>query len=164
MPDERVHLLLPLESYHVTLIGLWVRKSYSSVDAYNQHNASQLAKLTALDAQLVSQFPAPFAMLANVEHAHQQFRVDLTPDETSRVVYHNQQNTVKSAYPSLPLPSPHMSLGYRRNNKARFTPAEEERVAAVCRTLPRVLHFGTPRVCAFKDMINFVPVFSASGK
>lgn len=157
--SDRVHLLLPPASYHVTIMGLWVRKGFPSAVAYNQHNQDNKAKLAELDALLAK---APILrMRADTTESHKLYNVQLSPaDQEATTVLYHQQNCVKTAYPALPLSHPHMTLAYRRNNRAQLTAAEEERVISVMKTLPPVLSFSAPRVCAFIDMLNFVPIFN----
>ena len=155
---DRVYLPLPATSYHVTIAGLWFRKAYPSAQAYNQHNDAQKAKLAALDADLAA-LP-PLRLNSDIHEAAAQYSIALAPaDQNATALLHRAQNVIKGAYPALRLSHPHMSLGYKRTNNAQLTLAETEHIAAVMRTLPPVLTYGAPRVCAYRDMTAFIPIF-----
>eukprot|EP01102_Stenamoeba_stenopodia_P005035 TRINITY_DN15538_c0_g1_i1.p1 TRINITY_DN15538_c0_g1~~TRINITY_DN15538_c0_g1_i1.p1 ORF type:complete len:211 (-),score=46.86 TRINITY_DN15538_c0_g1_i1:75-707(-) len=154
---KHAQAMLPLNSLHVTIKGLWTQKSFSSVKDYNKHLLKSLPGLNAMKKSL-AETGSEFTLKVS---GTKPVTVYLQPADQPTKDLLNKWDKIINECANLKNPYEqkyHLSLSYLYNYDAVVTEREEREALRVVNTIPQLLSFKPPHLCKFNDMTEFIPL------
>lgn len=158
-----VNAVLPVESFHVTLVNIVTRNSFPSKKMYNEKILENLSRLNSLQQYLKSKEPGDLMFnVSKVDANERRISLFVEPSNHRTFEYIKEATleTCKILGMNVPIFKLHLTLSYQVSNDRLLT---KQQVSGIRKIIHRHLKekeliFSKAELCKFDTMCRFDPV------